>query len=100
MDLIIILILIVAVAFFFKDFKNVVYFLGILEIFFRIIHYIANHIGVKEIANFVNSYIPSSLIDIIGKYANGLLFEIFVWILIFIFCCLEFYLIKYFIKRK
>lgn len=100
MDLIIILILIVAVAFFFKDFKNVVYFLGILEIFFRLIDYIGNHIGIKEVANFVNTYIPNSLVDIIAKYANGLLLDIFIWVLIFMFCCLEFYLIKFFIKRK
>ena len=59
MDLIIVLVLILAVAFFFKDFKNVVYFLGILEIFFRLIDYIANHIGVYEIANFVNTHIPN-----------------------------------------
>jgi hypothetical protein len=100
MDLIIILILIIAICFFFKDFRNVVYFFGILEIFFRVIHYIANHIGVSEIANVVNTYIPSSLLSVIAKYANGLLYDIFAWGLVFIFCCLEFYLIKYFIKRK
>ncbi len=100
MDLIIILVLTVAIAFFFKDFKNVVYFLGILEIFFRLIDFIANRLGIKELADFVNNYIPNSLLDIIGKYANGLLYEIFVWGLVFMFCCLEFYLIKIFIKRK
>lgn len=100
MDLIIILILILAVAFFFKDFKNVVYFLGILEIFFRLIHFIATHLKVKEFIDLVNKYIPSSLIEVIGKYANGLLYDIFVWVLIGMFCCLEFYLVKYFIKRK
>lgn len=100
MDLIIILILIIAVAFFFKDFKNVVYFLGILEIFFRLIHFIVENLKIKELINPVNTYIPTSLIQIVGKYANGLLYDIFVWILIGMFCCLEFYLIKYFIKRK
>jgi hypothetical protein len=100
MDLIIILVLIVVIAFFFKDFKNVVYFLGILEIFFRLIHFVANRLGIKEFTNFVNAYIPGTLLDIIGKYANGLLYEIFVWILVFMFGALEFYLIKYFIKRN
>ncbi len=100
MDLIIILILILAVAFFFKDFKNVVYFLGILEIFFRLVHFIANTLKIRELTNMVNTYIPSSLVQIVGKYANGLLYDIFVWILIGMFCCLEFYLVKYFIKRK
>lgn len=100
MDLIIILILIIAVAFFFKDFKNVVYFLGILEIFFRLIHFIADHLGIKEFTKLINTYIPTSLLQIIGKYANGLLYDIFMWVLVGMFCCLEFYLIKYFIKRK
>ncbi len=100
MDLIVFLILIVAVAFFFKDFKNVVYFVCIVEIFFHIVHFIANHIGMKAIATFVNTYIPSSLLSIIAKYATGLLYDIFVWALVFLFCCLLFYLTKYFIKRN
>ena len=44
MDLVIFLILIALVIVFFRDVKFVVYLIGILEIFFRILHYLGDHI--------------------------------------------------------
>lgn len=100
MDLIIILVLIVIAAFFFRDYKNVVYLLGIIEIFFRILHFIGDHFKiVPEVNKIVNEYIPTSLFTMLGKYANGLLYEILMWMLLAIFISLEVYLIKYFFKR-
>lgn len=99
MDLIILLALIVIIAFFFRDYKNVVYFLGIVEIFFRIIHFIGDHLKISELNKFINDYIPQSLFTMLGKYANGLLYEILMWLLLAIFISLEVYLIKYFFKR-
>ena len=99
MDLIILLVLIVAIAFFFKDYKNVVYFLGIVEILFRIIHFIGDHLKIIELNQFINKYIPSSLFTRLGKYADGLLYEILMWILLICFVSLEVYLVKYFFKR-
>lgn len=100
MDLIIVLVLIVLVAFFYKKFKFEVYFIGILEIFLRLINYIANHIEIDTVSTFVNKYIPSSLFNLIGKYSNGLLSTIFSWVLIAMLVLFEFYLIKNFIKKK
>lgn len=99
MDLIILLALIVIIAFFFRDYKNVVYFLGIVEIFFRIIHFIGDHLKISELNKFINDYIPQSLFTMLGKYSNGLLYEILIWLLLAIFISLEIYLIKYFFKR-
>lgn len=99
MDLIILLALIVIIAFFFRDYKNVVYFLGIVEIFFRIIHFIGDHLKISELNKFINDYIPQSLFTMLGKYSNGLLYEILIWLLLAIFISLEVYLIKYFFKR-
>ena len=99
MDLIILLILIVVIAFFFRDYKNVVYFLGIVEIFFRILHFIGDHLKIVELNKFINDYIPTSLFSMLGKYANGLLYEILMWLLLACFISLEVYLVKYFFKR-
>ena len=99
MDLIILLALIVIIAFFFRDYKNVVYFLGIVEIFFRIIHFIGDHLKISELNKFINDYIPQSLFTMLGKYSNGLLYEILIWLLLAIFISLEVYLIKYFFNR-
>ena len=100
MDLIILLVLIIIIAFFFRDYKNVVYFLGITEIFFRILHFIGDHLKiVTEVNKVINAYIPTSLFTMLGKYANGLLYEILMWLLLACFISLEVYLVKYFFKR-
>lgn len=102
MDIVLILlvILIIVVGLFFKDFKSVVYFLGIVEIFFRLIHKIANLLGIKEFIGFVNKYIPSSLEGIIDSYSSGILHTVLIWILVLLFVYFEFYLINYWVKKK
>lgn len=99
MDLVVLLVLIIVIAFFYRDYKNVVYFLGIVEIFFRIIHFIGDHLKITGLNKIVDEYIPTSLFTMLGKYANGLLYEILMWLLLFCFISFEVYLIKYFFKR-
>lgn len=98
--LIILVVLIIIVGLFFKDFKSVVYFLGIIEIFFRLIHKIASLIGIKEFSNFITKYIPSSLENIINNYSSGILNTVLIWILVSLFIYFEWYLINYWIKKK
>jgi hypothetical protein len=100
MDLIILLVLIAIVLFFFKDFVAFTYFLGIVEIFLRIINFIANHIGVNELSNWLINNFPSSIFSILANYSSGLLFDVLCWFLVICFAILEFHLVKYFIKRK
>lgn len=100
MDLIIILVLLAVIVFFFRDFKHTAYFFGIIEIFLRLIHFLADHLGVAEFSKFINKYIPNSLFTMLGKYANGLLYEILMWGLFAYFCALLVYLVIYFFKRK
>ena len=96
MDLVI---LVIIILIWFKNFNSFVYFLGITEIFFRIMHFIANNIGIKEVSNVINKYIPSSLFSLLAKYSNGLLYTILSWGLLICFIILEVSLIKYFFKR-
>lgn len=99
MDLVILVILVIIILIWFKNFNSFVYFLGITEIFFRIMHFIANNIGIKEVSNVINKYIPSSLFSLLAKYSNGLLYTILSWGLLICFIILEVSLIKYFFKR-
>lgn len=99
MDLVILVILLIIILIWFKNFNSFVYFLGITEIFFRIMHFIANNIGIKEVSNVINKYIPSSLFSLLAKYSNGLLYTILSWGLLICFIILEVSLIKYFFKR-
>lgn len=100
MDLIILLLLIGLIVVFFKDFKTFIYGLGIIEIFFRIITFIKDNVGVPELSSLIDKYIPSSIIDILGKYSQGLFYTILVWAFLASMICLEVYLVKYFFKRK
>lgn len=102
MDIVLILLVIaiIVVGLFFKDFKSVVYFIGIIEIFFRLIHKIASMLGIVGFSNFVNSYIPASIENIINNYSAGILNTILMWIVIFLFCYFLYYLIIYWIKKK
>lgn len=99
MDLIILLVLMAIIIFFFKDFTAFVYFLGIVEIFLRIVNFIANNIGVNELSSWMNNNFPNSIFSILAKYSNGLLYDVLCWLLVFCFCILLFNLIKYLIKR-
>lgn len=100
MDLIIILLLIAIVVIICRDFKCFIYSLGIIEIFFRIMNFIANNVGIPELSKVIHTYIPGSIIDILAKYSNGLLYIVLVWVFVIFMVMLDFYLVKYLIKRK
>ena len=98
--LIVLVIAIIVVGFFFRDFKSVVYFIGIIDIIFRLFHKFVELIKVKEITNFIVSYIPSSIEAIINNYSSGILNTILIWILFLLYVYFVYYLIKYWIKKK
>ncbi len=100
MDLVLVLIILAVVIFWRKDFKFCVYSLGILEIFFRLIHFLGDHIKFININGFINKYIPESLFSIIDKYTSGIVCDIISWILVFCFCAFLYYLVRYIIKKK
>lgn len=98
--LIILVIAIIIVGIFFKDFKSVVYFIGIIDIFFRLLHKIAILINIAVLNDFVKSYIPYSIETIIDNYSSGILNTILIWILVFLYIYFLWYLIKYWLKKK
>ncbi len=100
MDLIILVIIIGLIIFFYKKFRNVIYFLGIVEIFFRIVHVVGDLIGVKVINDAINSFIPESILSIFAKYSSGLLYDIIVWIFVILFVIFEYYLIRGFFSKS
>ncbi|MDD3453449.1 MAG: hypothetical protein PHN42_04200 [Bacilli bacterium] len=100
MDLIIIVVLSVIILIWKKNFESFVYFLGISEIFFRIMHFISENINVTEITNLINKYIPTSLLGVLANYTDGLFYNILAIGLVICFVALEIYLIKYWFKRK
>lgn len=100
MDLIIVLILMVIVVMAYRDVKFLVYLLGILEIFFKLAHYIGDNLAIIKINPFVNKYIPTSIFSIFAKYTTGIVYDVISWILVLGFCAFLYYLVEYCVRRK
>ncbi len=100
MDLIIILVLLIGIFILARDIKFVVYMLGVIEIFCRIMHYLGDNLPFVNINPFVNTYIPKSTLSVVSKYTTGIVCDVLCWVLVIGFIVFLVYLIKYLIKRK
>ena len=98
--LIVLVVAIIAVGLFFRDFKSVVYFLGIIDIIFRLFHKLIELVKISALTDFVIEYIPSSLEAIINHYSTGILNTVLIWVLFLLYIYFLVYLIKYWIKKK
>lgn len=100
MDLVVFLVLLVLVLFLCKDLKSFVYFIGIVDVFLKLLHFVKVQVNVYELTVLIDKYFPSSVLGIVGKYVNGILYDVFVWLYVVCIAMFLFYLIKYFFKRK
>lgn len=100
MDLLLFLILLVIVIIVYKDIKFVSYFIGILEILFRLLHYLGDNLPIIHMNFFVDKYIPNSIFSIFDGYVTGIVRDIINWAIVLLFAVFVFYLIRYFFKRK
>ena len=99
-DLIVLVILLLLVIYFFRRFDSFVYFIAIFDIFLRILTFIKYNIGLSDVAALIQKYIPESIISIINKYLTGLPATIVIWGYVVVMIIFEFYIIKYFWKKK
>lgn len=101
-DLILFIILIVAVVFFFRRFSSFVYLVCAIDILFRLLHFLADNMGVEELTSLINKYIPGSVANMIGNYVGttGLIYTIVLWLMFGLYCILLFYIIRILVKRK
>lgn len=101
-DLIILAIIILVVVMFFKRFSSFVFLMAIIEIFLRIMTFVKNNIGLKDVAKLINKYCPESILNIIDKYTGnwGIFNDIFRWCFVFIMIIFLSYAIKIFINKK
>ncbi len=98
MDLMIFLIFVVVIVIVFKDTKSLIYFVGIADIFMRLVHFIKDQVNVEEFSALINRYIPTSIMGIVGNYAEGIFYTILAWFYIVVISWFLGYLIKYLIK--
>ncbi len=101
MDIVVIILVVGAIAvLIFKRFSSVVYYIGIIDILLRILNFIANNTPFKFINDFINSYFPDSISNIIEMYSSGIFTTVLLWSLCIIYIILLFYLIRTFFKKK
>ena len=101
-DLIILIALIIVVVMFFKRFSSFVFLIAIIDIFLRIVTFIKNNIGLKDVAHIIGKYFPENMFAIINKYTGNmeLVNTILKWTFVFIMTCFLSYIIKIFLKKK
>ena len=95
-DLVVLIILLLVVIFLFRRFSSFVYAVAIVDI----LTFIKDHCGLPDVSALIDKYIPESIIAIIGRYTSGIVYTILIWIFIIIMIIFEFYIIKFFIKKK
>lgn len=100
LDAIIVVALIIVSFCWFRRFSKFVYAFAIIDIFLRLLNYIANNIGIKEFAKWVNNIFPNSIPDIINNYTNGIVCVILEWIYIGLMVFFLFYIVRTFLRKK
>lgn len=99
-DVVLLIVLIVAGVCFFRKLDSSVYFISSLDIFFRILTFIKNNLGIKEISNFISNYFPESIPGIIAKYTDGILYTILIWVYVAMFAVFLFYTVRILWKKR
>ena len=101
-DLIVLIIAVIIVIMFFKRFSSFVFFIAIVDIFLRILTFVKNNIGLRDVANLIGKYFPSSIFAIIENYTGKipLLCIILKWCFVGIMAIFLGYIIKIFIHKK
>ena len=80
-DLLFIIILVVAVLFYFRRFSSFIYLMCAIDILYRLLHFLADNIPVPELSNLINKYVPTSLLGMFGNYigTENIVFTIIKW---------------------
>lgn len=97
-DVIILLIVVLLIAFIFKKPSNAIIFLGLIDIFLRIINFIGNNTS-KDINAIINKYFPSSIEGLVMKYSSGTLETILVWGYVILMSMFLYYVFRMLLRR-
>ena len=101
-DLILFILLIIAVVAFFRSFSSFVYFVVIIDILYRLLHFISDNVKVPELKALIDKYVPTDVVGLVSNYigTKGIFHTILIWIMFFIYCIFLFYVIRTLVKRN
>lgn len=100
MDAIILIILLLIVCFYFRNFYKIVNAVAIIDIFLRIFYYVIHNVEINGISEYIEKYLPESVPSIIRSYTDGLFCNILIWLYVIIMGIFLFYTIRHFFKSK
>ena len=101
MDVIILIAVIVLFVFLFKrTFSSFVYATAVTDIFFRIVTYLKITLARGAVYTFIDTYIPSNIPEVIGRYTKGIFCDVLVWGYVILMIIFEFYAIRTFMHKK
>ena len=99
-DLVVLIVLLVFVIIYSNRFQTYMFGFGMIDILFRILNLINGFIPIKEIKNFINTYIPASIPSVINHYTTGIFNTVLIWVYIVIMVVFLYYIVRVFVKRK
>ena len=101
LDVVIVLALVIFAICWFRRFSKFVYAWAIIDMFLRLIHFVAEDLfKMKDFSRWVNNIFPRSIPALMDKYSSGILFTIFLWIYGVIMAFFLGYTIRAFIRKK
>ena len=98
MDIVIIFVILLVVALVFKRLDNTIIFFGIIDIFLRIVDFIGEN-TIRELNNFINRYLPSSIPAIIRSYSSGTLEMVLIWGYVILMALFLYYVFRMLLHR-
>lgn len=98
MDIVILLIIVLLIAIIFKKVSNTIIFLGLIDIFLRIVDFVGNN-TTKEVNAIINKYFPSSIPGIIDKYSSGVIETVLIWGFVILMCMFLYYVFRMLLRR-
>ncbi len=101
-DLIVLVGLIILVVMFFNRFQSFVFLMAIIEISLRILTFLRDNIGLRDVAGLIRKYFPENIFAIINKYTHpgDLLNIILKWSFVIIMMFFLSYIFKIFLKKR
>ena len=99
-DLIIVVAVLVIVLVVFKRFSSFVYAIALIDMFLRIVNYIASNLPITVVGTDIEKFFPSSVELIITKYTNGILCNVLMWVFVGLYACFWFYALTYFLNKR
>lgn len=100
LDVVIVVALVIFAVCWFRRFSKLVYAFAIIDLFLRLIHYVAELFKIKDFTNWVNNIFPRSIPSIMAKYSSGVLYTILIWIYAALMVFFLGYTIKAFLKKR